>query len=159
MEWNKATIRRTLYTYAVHHNIMNICSSLIRRSIIKMRNMTFPLSYIFFYLCHGEKGHFVSFDIQTCVPTVHMLTRLKVSVCALSTVLHHVRTRATGAYKRKDIRFHQESVRRHGNKQEWHWVSGTAWVLMLLLKWGFGFIPPQCSSARSMSDDLTQTQF
>lgn len=27
---------------------MNICSSLIRRSIVKMMNMTFPLSYIFF---------------------------------------------------------------------------------------------------------------
>lgn len=50
-----------------------------------------------FYFCHGGRRHCVSFDIQTCVPTVHMPTRWKVSVClcacALST--HHVRTRAT----------------------------------------------------------------
>lgn len=69
-----------------------------------MMNMTFPLSYrffFFFYFCHGEGRNFVSFVFDK---VASVLTRLKVSVCAcvcaLSTVLGHVRTRATGAYKR-----------------------------------------------------------
>lgn len=64
-----------------------------------MMNMTFPLSYIFF-ISVMEEEEILLVSIFRRVPMVRMLTRLKVSVCALSTILHHVRTRATGTHKR-----------------------------------------------------------
>lgn len=160
MKWREQTNNRqnTVHMCCLsYHTIMNISSSRIRTSINKMMNMTFPLSYrFFFYFCHGEGRNFVSFVFHK---VANVLTHLKVSMCVCVCTVYSSTSRQNQGDRRIQKVRHEGSpggAWRHENRQEPDWVSGTTWVLMLFFK-----NEVSASSHRSVArhDDSTQTQF